>query len=390
MVGTFVSSSPDATPIEKGDVIAQIPWEYIISPDIKYKPYRYWSCRSIYNLARELKLGEKSNVAPYVRYLLSQPRGVMPGEWTDAGQDFLVRVLGHGDLPPYEDTWRTKFDTQWIEGCTGSDDDEYESAAYWLAASRDEDTLMVPIYDMANHSNDPKKLNTASYKPSEVGESFRFVATRRILPGEQIYNCYNRCNQCSGDVDPNFDRKKCDTFSFYRTSDLFVNFGFVEDYPQNWLIEVPTAPLDGAEDGSSDDDEEEEESELEFCLERDTESGELDAIWDEDGEPDERDAKWLKWQYQRLQKLYDEKETLEKELVVRDDDKKDDNGKKDEEEEASDGTSEKMTRWEWESIWRYHEALSRAIDAAIQSTVIEEEGDEEEGDEEEDGGRDEL
>lgn len=116
----------------------------------------------------------------------------MPGEWSKAGQKFLSKILGHGELPPYEDTWRTHFEREWIDKCLGQEEDEMEHAAYWLAASRDEDTLMVPIYDMANHSNDPDKLNTLSYKPDNAGEVFRFVASKTIKPGEQIYNCYNR------------------------------------------------------------------------------------------------------------------------------------------------------------------------------------------------------
>ncbi|KAL7535544.1 hypothetical protein ACHAXR_006559, partial [Thalassiosira sp. AJA248-18] len=325
ILGLYVSSSssPDAKPIEKGDVIAQIPWDHMIHPDGKYKKHKFFSCRAIYNIAKELKLGDKSTRAPYVRYLLTQPRGSMPGEWTKAGQDFFSEVLGHGDLPPYEDTWRSHFEDEWMEGCHGSDDDDMERAAFWLASSRDEDSLMVPIYDMANHSNDPELLNTLSYKPDEAGDTFRFVASKKIMPGEQIYNSYNRCNQCS-----NVPEKDCDTFSFYRTPDLFVHFGFVEDYPQNW--EFDPAHLD-SEDSSDDD------TEFEFCLLKDAESGELDAFWDEDELPDGADAQWLKEQLKRLQKLSNKKEEVEKQLV-------------------QDG-DEKMTRWEWESIWRYHQAL---------------------------------
>ena len=47
---------------------------------------------------------------------------------------------------------------------------------------------MIPLFDMANHSNDPDKLNTLSFKPEKAGRAFRFEASRTILPGEQIYN----------------------------------------------------------------------------------------------------------------------------------------------------------------------------------------------------------
>ena len=37
--------------------------------------------------------------------------------------------------------------------------------------------------------------------------------------------------------------------------------------------------------------------------------------------------------------------------------------------EEADG--DKMSRWEWESAWRYHNALSHAIAAAIRSVATE-------------------
>lgn len=346
IIGLFVAN--DAKPIEKGDIIAQIPWDHLIHPGGKYKKFKFFSCRSIYNLAKELRLGDKSKRAPYVRYLLSQPRGIMPGEWTKPGQAFLARVLGDGDLPPYEDSWRTHFRAEWINKCEGNEDDDMEAAAYWLAASRDEDTLMVPIYDMANHSNDPDKLNTLSYKPDAAGGVFKFVASRAIRPGEEIYNCYNRCNQCS-DV-PSDD---CETWSYSRTPDLFAHFGFVEEYPQNW--ELDPAHLD-SEDSSDDD------TAFEFCLHRDDDSGSLEAYWEEEDMPDAGDAKWLGKQLRRLRRLNDQKDELETELVAK---------------EGEDGGGDKMTRWEWDSTWRYHQALSHAINAAIQSVVTEDEhGDE--------------
>jgi len=338
LLGLFVSSS--AAAIEKGDIIAQIPWDHMIHPDTKYKKSKFFSCRAIYNIAKELKLGDKSSRAPYVRYLLTQPRGIMPGEWTKAGQTFLSTILANGALPPYEDTWKSPhglYDTEWIDECSGDEDDEVQTAAYWLASSRDEDTLMVPIYDMANHSNDPKKLNTLSYKPNEPGDAFRFVATRNILPGEQIYNSYNRCNACS---DVNED--DCETFSFYRTPDVFVHFGFVEDYPQNW-------EFDPDHESSDDDD-----REFEFCLQKDEEDDDaLDAYFDEEDDmPNEDDGRWLRGHLKRLKKLKEAKEGMEKNLV---------RGEGEEEDE------DKMTRWEWDSIWRYHEALVRALDVAAQS-----------------------
>jgi len=126
--------------------------------------------------------------------------------------------------------------------------------------------------------------------------------------------------------------------------------GFTEDYPQNWMF-YGSEPED-----SSDDD-----SEIQFCLTRDPETGELDALWDEEDMPDREDVRWFKQQHARLQKLAVEKDTLEARLVR---------------EEGADAADDKMTRWEWGSIWRYHSAVSAAIHVAIQAAEREDVGDE--------------
>lgn len=88
-------------------------------------------------------------------------------------------------LPPkvsmndYHDTW--------IEECDG-EDTELARAAFYQFLSRDEDTLMVPFYDMHNHSNDPKKLNTISSKPKRKGNPFFPRSIRDIAPGRTNHN----------------------------------------------------------------------------------------------------------------------------------------------------------------------------------------------------------
>ena len=95
-------------------------------------------------------------------------------------------------LPPYYHP--ADFEDVYIEKC-GGEDTEFAPAAFYQLTSRDEDTLMVPFYDMHNHSNNPKLLNTISIKPTEKGEPFILRATRDIEPGEQIYLSYNRCRK---------------------------------------------------------------------------------------------------------------------------------------------------------------------------------------------------
>jgi hypothetical protein len=252
----------------------------------------------------------------------------MPGEWSAAGTQFFANLLGDGDLPPYEEMWKDEYQNKWIKQCGGNPDDPMEKVAYWLASSRDEDTLMLPIYDMANHSNDPKKLNTHSFKPERAGKSFRFEASRKIMPGEQIYNSYNRCNPCS---EANFGL--CETFSSTPTANMFAMFGFVEQMPQYWRFDCSEDDRDG---------------EIVFCLDVD-EEGEMEVEWFEDYMPDDLDVEFLERHLKRLRGLHSSKDKLEKELVLSE-------GEVDE---------KKMPRLEWESIWMYYEELVRAMHAAV-------------------------
>ncbi|KAL3802774.1 hypothetical protein HJC23_007551 [Cyclotella cryptica] len=122
-----------------------------------------------------------------------------------------------------------------------------ERMAFYFASSRDEHTLMILIHDMANHSNDPDKLNNLSFRPDKTGKSFWFQEAQTILAGEQIYNSYNRCNPCS---EADFDN--CETLSSQPIPDMFAHFGLVESLPQYWR-------LDSSE-------EVEEGDEIEMCL----------------------------------------------------------------------------------------------------------------------------
>ncbi|KAL3799282.1 hypothetical protein HJC23_013007 [Cyclotella cryptica] len=341
MLGLYVSSAPGTKSIEEDEIIARIPWSHLISPGEEYSRSKFFSCQEIRNLAKELKLGDNSRYAPYVRYLLAQPRGAMPGEWSNAGKKFFAKLLDYGDLPPYEETWLDVYETEWIKGCHGDPEDPMERMAFYLASSRDEDTLMIPIYDMANHSNDPDKLNTLSFKPDKVGKSFRFEASRTILPGEQIYNSYNRCNPCS---EADFDN--CETFSSQPTPDMFAHFGFVESLPQYWRF-------DSSEEG-------EEEDEIEMCLSRNS-SGELEVLWFKNSMPDEVDFEYLSRHLKRLKGMNARKADLESKLVLGNDE---------------DIDEKKMPRSEWESIWRYYDELVRAIEAAIKYAPPDDEEDE--------------
>ena len=285
----------------------------------------------------QFQLGDKSKYAPYINYLINQPAGRIPSEWSQPGKDLLTTIID--DLPPYGALDR--YERDWLKTCNG-EDTPLAKQSYFQLTSRDEDGLMVPFYDMHNHSNDPKQLNTVPHKPKKEGKPFTMRATRDIGPGEQIIISYNRCHGCWFDM--KYD--DCETKSFGGTDFLFSQFGFVESTPQFWYIPQ------FEEDGETLFDE------IRFCLDKDEkeENGDKFVItrfgdnyreeWDE--VPIDDNMGFLKGELDRLVKL-------ESEL------KNDDELRK------------SMPSYEWDMIWTWEKALVTALKTIIE-TVEDEEG----------------
>ena len=79
-----VSSSDPNASIQKGEVVARIPWDRMITPGKKYNKEKYSSCH-IYNLANEIDHSNEddksaaSRYGPYITYLKSQITGDRAG-----------------------------------------------------------------------------------------------------------------------------------------------------------------------------------------------------------------------------------------------------------------------------------------------------------------------
>ena len=164
--GVFVKSvggedggTPDG--IEKDTIICEIPWELIISPPNYHYNDLDTNCDALHGFYHQLQLGDESKYAPYINNLKNQPDGRIPSEWSAVGKNLLRKILNQDRnvglrLPPYDALDR--FEEEWMKECNG-EDTPLARSAFFQFTSRDEDNLMVPFFDMANHSNDPKKLN---------------------------------------------------------------------------------------------------------------------------------------------------------------------------------------------------------------------------------------
>jgi hypothetical protein len=142
--------------IPKGEVLNQVPWEYIINEEEDDESLKEQDeedgnirCGTARNLAREMKHAETSKFGPYARYLLSQPRGVIPSSWSRQGRNMFNEVLGlpNQKIPPKEaDSW---LDDDWFFSCHGDPKDELGAHAAMQVLARADDDLLVPIYDVS-------------------------------------------------------------------------------------------------------------------------------------------------------------------------------------------------------------------------------------------------
>jgi len=153
-----------------------------------------------------------------------------------------MQVLGHADfsmeeallnldefgdmqlvnvLPPLDPIgW---IEHEWYGDCNGSHDPAAEYAAL-LVVQRAWDDILIPIYDMMSHRNG-HWLNTESNEGGvHSGEPVRVQASRDIKAGEQIYTSYNMCEDCAARVET------------YGTSEIFRDYGFIEQFPQSWIF----------------------------------------------------------------------------------------------------------------------------------------------------------
>ncbi len=187
--------------IEAKELMIRVPTSIIVNGIEEEKeigpPGEMMECPTIRNLTKELQLGDKSKYAPYVNYLLeTQPPGMLPSAWSEAGQDLLIRVLsdkkGKQYLPP---TYPVSSLEDYYDDCGYTEDPIGEYAAL-LVIQRSWDDLLLPVYDMMSHRNG-HWLNTECNTVHE-GEPVEVHASRDIEADEEIYTTYNLCKDCVG------------------------------------------------------------------------------------------------------------------------------------------------------------------------------------------------
>eukprot|EP00978_Attheya_sp_CCMP212_P006077 scaffold13679_cov54-Attheya_sp.AAC.1 len=256
--------------IKEGETLVSVPFNLAIH---KGRLQRKLPCETIDELLEEMEDGDKSDFAPYVRYLKSIPEGELPDGWSNAGQELFDELLGE-KLPPqqYKDHWLDVWNSDLCDG----EDDPYENWVALLVAKRHEDGFMVPYLDFFNHRNgDWTNAEITMYNDlflnnhevamyadlNKFDDAIEVVATSRIEAGEQIYITQNMCNDCN-------DQEK----NGYGTPDLLRDYGFVEDFPQRWAFQLAG------------------KRKVINLAEEDDGSGELEVSWEMGDSPPKRNA----------------------------------------------------------------------------------------------------
>ena len=170
-------------------------------------------CKLTHKLAKEMKLGEKSQFAPYIAYLKTQREGQLPALWAEEARD-LLRSISQPEsqiVDWIKDNFQKK-------GCISEDSFEVQMLA--LVLQRSFDAAMIPLWDMVNHDNgriNTKNTSIYSKKGIEV------MASRVIDKGEEIFASYDLCLDCF------------DVEDYWGTQEVLKDFGFIEPYPHRWI-----------------------------------------------------------------------------------------------------------------------------------------------------------
>eukprot|EP00978_Attheya_sp_CCMP212_P046258 scaffold380731_cov59-Attheya_sp.AAC.3 len=111
-------------------------------------PYYDNLCLTAQKLMNEMKLGNKSEFAPWIAYVETQKPGQLPAMWSESGQKLLRKVAPKGKKGTLLD-W---MDRHKESGCIQSGN-VFEEHAMELTTQRGFDTFFIPIWDMVNHNN---------------------------------------------------------------------------------------------------------------------------------------------------------------------------------------------------------------------------------------------
>ena len=223
-------------------------------------------CYTTWNLVRAYKKvqqNKKTNFEGYVRYIFgditaqtatqNKRQQHLPSAWSPAAQEMLHIILGHELGPRLLGTGQepaSMTDTDFFDSCRHllEDQEEHEDMdfdwdntldesrrlfqdAWWTVISRSWNEVMIPVYDIVNHRNgDWHNMDqaTSAHEGPEGSGPVVVVALRDVAAGEPLHISYNECldSDCYG------------MEHSYVLPHILKDYGFVEQYPRRWRIDL--------------------------------------------------------------------------------------------------------------------------------------------------------
>lgn len=207
----------------EGEIVSTIPWDIIIKPSDSARGI----CAAVEEVLKTLRK-DPANQTPYEKYLASRPKSFHPVSWSEKGRKLLNEMIG--DLPPKDDEIGPERILEMYDCDEWDLEDDLVLQALMLVMTRTEGPRLdhlVPFNDLINHKNghgytaDPK---------FELGEHYQIVTRRDVEAGEEIRNSYNQCEWCEA-----FSNSPSERLIFL-TPMIYEHYGFVESYPQRWIV----------------------------------------------------------------------------------------------------------------------------------------------------------
>ena len=224
-----------------------------------------------YNRQKEQGQGDGNGSAyePYINFLekFVVDHTNVPGAWSDMGESYLTAIFKDDPFfcPNFQDYYRClEFDV-FGEGndYRHANDPMMNDEGYWdeilevAFAHGLPYNKLIPVFDLIQHSTDPRKRNV-EVKPESIQinstVNWEVVASRDIHATEELR--YSKYTRGTGENSMN-----------KHTKDIFMNLGVVDDYPQTWVWEAHgLAVAIDRKTGSTNEEEEDTEPDLEMHL----------------------------------------------------------------------------------------------------------------------------
>ena len=230
--------------MEVGEQLCSIPSSLMIQPDKKKLMDEedttiYPHCNTIKEVMKALSTND-DNTNPYGEYLKAQPIGYLPTFWSNSAKELLITMLKstqkeyqtdlvhygleYDELPPHGIQYKLdEIQTECYIDNDMMNNPIYKQAAM-LVTARGDYEYMIPYYDMFNHNNANYNIQH-DYMLDESPEKRGFTVSKPVKAGEELFNAYNRCNICN------------DRLDWYGTPEMWLEYGFIESIPQRWLFD---------------------------------------------------------------------------------------------------------------------------------------------------------